>query len=66
MSLTRLIRNGLLELPMPPGRHDVRVLFTQPGSKAAAGRDARTLGDSSSPAISDLSPGREGGGVVPA
>ena len=58
--------NGLLELPMPPGRHDVRVLFTQPGSKAAAaaGRDAMTLGDSSSLAISDLISGREGGGLV--
>ncbi|MGE5091310.1 MAG: hypothetical protein ACM3OH_03990 [Bacillota bacterium] len=58
--------NGLLEMPMPAGRHDVRVLFTQPGSKAAAaaGRDAMTLGDSSSLAISDLIAGREGGGLV--
>ena len=58
--------NGLLEMPMPPGRHDVRVLFTQPGSKAAAaaGRDAMTLGDPASLAISDLIPGREGAGLV--
>jgi hypothetical protein len=58
--------NGLLELPMPAGRHDVRVLFTQPGSKAAAaaGRDAMTLGDPSSLAVSDLVSGREGGGLV--
>ena len=58
--------NGLLEMPMPAGRHDVRVLFTQPDSKAAAaaGRDDMTLGDPSSLAISDLISGREGGGLV--
>ncbi len=58
--------NGMLELPMPPGHPDVRVLFTQPGSKAAAaaGRDAMTLGDPSGLSISDLVAGREGGGLV--
>ena len=58
--------NGLLEMPMPAGRQDVRVLFTQPDSKAAAaaGRDGMTLGDPSSLAISDLISGREGGGLV--
>ena len=58
--------DGLLEMPMPAGRLDVRGLFTQPDSKAAAaaGRDAMTLGDPSSLAISDLISGREGAGLV--
>ena len=58
--------NGLLELPLPAGRHDVRVLFTQPGSTAAAaaGRDAMTVGAPGSLALSDLVAGRAGAGLV--
>ena len=58
--------NGLLELPLPTGRHDVRVLFTQPGSTAAAaaGRDAMTAGTAGSLALSDLVAGRQGAGLV--
>lgn len=58
--------NGLLELPLPAGQHDVRVLFTQPGSTAAAaaGRDAMTVGAPGRLALSDLVSGREGAGLV--
>jgi hypothetical protein len=58
--------NGLLELPLPAGRHDVRVLFTQPGSTAAAaaGRDAMTVGAPGALALSDLVAGRAGAGLV--
>lgn len=58
--------NGLLELPLPAGRHDVRVLFTQPGSTAAAaaGRDGMTVGAPGALALSDLVAGRPGAGLV--
>ncbi|MEO8228088.1 MAG: hypothetical protein ABI637_11670, partial [Gemmatimonadota bacterium] len=58
--------NGLLELPMPPGQSDVRVLFTQPGTKAAAaaGRDAMTVGTPGALAVSDLVTGRQGSGLA--
>ena len=58
--------NGMMELPMPAGTHDIRVLLTEPGSRsaAAAGRDAMTLGKPGALAMSDLVAGREGAGLV--
>jgi hypothetical protein len=58
--------NGLLELPLPTGQHDVRVLFTQPDgpAAAAAGRDAMTAGAPGRLALSDLVSGRQGAGLV--
>lgn len=58
--------NGMMELPMPAGTHDIRVLFTEPGSRsaAAAGRDAMTLGKPGALALSDLVAGREGAGLT--
>ncbi len=57
---------GLLELPLPAGSHDVRLLFTQPGSTAAAaaGRDAMTIGTPGRLAVSDIISGSTGGGLV--
>lgn len=56
---------GVLALPMPPGTHDVRVLFTQPNgdAAAAAGRDGMTLGQPGALSISDIIAGSSGSGL---